>query len=119
MGGFLGTVLLGVLADPEECLDVATAPQWCVNPGTVTRSGEQLGKQLLAACITAAYSFTVTFVLVKIISLVTPIVPSAEHLANLDLSMHGEQQHTPPKVYEIPTKSAEVDSSTLRQTGVV
>jgi Amt family ammonium transporter len=105
MGGFLGTVLLGVLADPPECLDVATAPQWCVNPGTVARSGEQLGKQLAAAVITAAYAFTVTFVLVKILNLITPIVPKDEHLANLDLSMHGEQQHTPPKVYELPTKS--------------
>ena len=34
MGGFIGTVLLGVLADPEECgASAAVAPSYCVNPG--------------------------------------------------------------------------------------
>lgn len=33
MGGFMGTLLLGVLADPEECADVIVAPAYCVNPG--------------------------------------------------------------------------------------
>ena len=29
MGGFIGTVLLGVLADPSECADGDAAPSWC------------------------------------------------------------------------------------------
>merc|ERR1740138_90473 len=57
MGGFLGTVLLGVLADDEDC------GKSCVNPGTVNRSLEQLGKQAVAAVFCAVYSFVVTYVL--------------------------------------------------------
>ena len=34
MGGFVGTLLLGVLADPEECGSIESAPAYCVNPGT-------------------------------------------------------------------------------------
>eukprot|EP00419_Tripos_fusus_P009024 CAMPEP_0172662598 /NCGR_PEP_ID=MMETSP1074-20121228/5446_1 /TAXON_ID=2916 /ORGANISM="Ceratium fusus, Strain PA161109" /LENGTH=435 /DNA_ID=CAMNT_0013478523 /DNA_START=94 /DNA_END=1401 /DNA_ORIENTATION=- len=99
MGGFIGTILLGILADSEDCSDAKTAPQWCVNPGTVTRSGEQVGKQIAAACLTAAYSFVVTVILLKIITTITPIVPSAEEQAEMDNAMHGEQALSPPKSY--------------------
>jgi len=70
-----------------------------VNPGTVTRSGEQLGKQIAAALITAAYSFVVTIVLLKAIGLVANIVPTAEEQADLDKAMHGEQAHSPVKAF--------------------
>jgi len=102
MGGFIGTILLGILADPEECSNANTAPQWCVNPGTVTRSGGQVGKQIAAAFITAAYSFVVTVILLKIITTITPIVPSAEEQAEMDNAMHGEQAHSPVKNYAAP-----------------
>ncbi|CAK9028149.1 unnamed protein product [Durusdinium trenchii] len=65
MGGFIGTVLLGVLADPEECADVELAPPSCVNPGTATASMEQLGKQTCAALLAAVYSVLVTLVILK------------------------------------------------------
>jgi Amt family ammonium transporter len=100
MGGFIGTVLVGVLADPPECGDALTAPGWCVNPGTVTRSGEQFGKQLAAAVLTAVYSFAVTVVLLKTMMLVRNIVPTADEQKNLDQIMHGEQAHSPAKAYE-------------------
>jgi Amt family ammonium transporter len=100
MGGFIGTVMLGVLADSDECA-TATAPVWCVNPGTVTRSGEQLGKQIVAALFTAAYSFLVTFVLLKLINFAIPIKPMEDDvLKGLDAKEHGEDAyHTPPKAY--------------------
>jgi len=99
MGGFLGTCLLGLLADPAECGEGGAQPGWCVNPGTVTRSGEQFGKQVAAACLCAAYSFVVTIVLLKAIGLVASIVPTAAEQEDLDKVLHGEQAHSPPKAY--------------------
>lgn len=118
MGGFLGTVLLGILADGPECAGVEP-PTWCVNPGTATRSFELFGKQLAAACLTAAYSFVVTYGMVKCIDLVLPIVPDEAKLVNLDMSMHGEQQHTPTKLYEIKTAAPTVSHSTAGGADIV
>mmetsp|Transcript_56479 Transcript_56479/g.104578 ORF Transcript_56479/g.104578 Transcript_56479/m.104578 type:complete len:448 (-) Transcript_56479:156-1499(-) len=100
MGGFVGSCLLGALADPSECNDGDAAPGWCVNPNTVTRSWEQLGMQCTASVICAAYSFVATVVLLKLINLVVPIVPS--NMQELDLQEHGEAAYTPTKAY-IPT----------------
>jgi Amt family ammonium transporter len=101
MGGFFGTILLGVLADGDECATTSAPPVWCVNPGTVTRSWEQLGKQIVAALFTAAYSFVVTFVLLKVINVAIPIKPMEDDvLKGLDAKEHGEDAyHTPPKTY--------------------
>mmetsp|Transcript_92816 Transcript_92816/g.268022 ORF Transcript_92816/g.268022 Transcript_92816/m.268022 type:complete len:117 (-) Transcript_92816:515-865(-) len=99
MGGFIGSILLGAIADGSECADAATAPGYCVNPGTITRSGEQLGKQLVATIFCAVYSFVVTYVLLKAIDLVIPVRPQVE--GALDLHEHGETayNHTPTKAY--------------------
>jgi len=99
MGGFLGTCLLGLLADPAECAEGGSQPSWCVNPGSVTRSGEQFGKQVAAASLCAAYSFVITVVLLKFIGLLTSIVPTPEEQEDLDMSMHGEMAHSPIAAY--------------------
>jgi Amt family ammonium transporter len=103
MGGFIGTVLLGVLADPPACApeDGTTAPTWCVNPGTVVSTHEQLGKQFAAAVFCAAYSMVVTFVMLHAINLVIPILP--EKGENLDLAETGEIAYSPQKAY-IPSQ---------------
>jgi Amt family ammonium transporter len=108
MGGFVGSVLLGVLADGPECADKETAPASCVNPGTVTRSGEQFGKQLCAAVLCAVYSFVVTFAMLKLLNLVVPIRPvrCAEARMSLDLTEHGEEAYTPTKAYAAPAAKA-------------
>lgn len=50
-----------------------------------------LGKQLIAILVVAAYSFIVTFVLLKITGLITPLrVSKDDEEAGLDLSQHGE-----------------------------
>jgi Amt family ammonium transporter len=98
MGGFVGTILIGALSDPSECASTAP-PEWCVNPGTVTRSFEQVGRQLAAACIAAAYSFIVTVLILKVIGLFVNIVPSPDEQSCLDTKLHGEEVHTPPKAY--------------------
>jgi len=94
MGGFIGTVLLGALADGEECEKAESAPVYCVNPGTVTRSIEQLGKQLAAAVLCAIYSFLITFVLLQAINCVMPVRPKEKKvLAGLDVNEHGENAY--------------------------
>jgi len=111
MGGFLGTVLLGVLADGDECATASveasgttlayTAPMHCANPGTITRSGEQFGIQLAAALMCAVYSFVVTLLILKLIDVVLPIVHSHTHQQHLDDACHGESAyvHSPTKAY--------------------
>eukprot|EP00405_Crypthecodinium_cohnii_P051042 CAMPEP_0206602952 /NCGR_PEP_ID=MMETSP0325_2-20121206/47863_1 /ASSEMBLY_ACC=CAM_ASM_000347 /TAXON_ID=2866 /ORGANISM="Crypthecodinium cohnii, Strain Seligo" /LENGTH=477 /DNA_ID=CAMNT_0054115877 /DNA_START=130 /DNA_END=1562 /DNA_ORIENTATION=- len=49
MGGALGTVLLGFLADGSECASLEKSPDYCVNPGTVVAGLPQFKVQLLAA----------------------------------------------------------------------
>lgn len=90
MGGFLGTILLGVLADGPACADVDTAPDYCVNPGTVTRSFTQFKLQLMAATGCAVYSFGVSYMLLRIIGCFTELTPSAEQQHALDEHEHGE-----------------------------
>lgn len=52
-------------------------------------------KQLLAIVTVAAYSFIVTFVLLKLINLITPLrVSKDEEDTGLDLSQHGEVGYT-------------------------
>lgn len=109
MGGFTGTIFLGLLADGPECGGSAESfPVHCVNPGTITRSGEQFGKQLAAAVLCAAYSFVVTFVLLKAINFVVPIKPLNENiLSGLDAAEHGEHAyHSPGKAYALPHSPA-------------
>jgi len=80
MGGFLGTVLIGVLADPE------------VNG--VEASVEQFGKQLAAALFTAVYSFVVGYLLIKVLGLFMRILPNEEEYKHgLDRSWHGNMAY--------------------------
>jgi hypothetical protein len=80
MGGLFGTLLLGALADQDI--------------GGQDRSGLFFGKQLAACVGTAAYSFIVSYVLLLLVNLVTPIVPDANEMAmGLDVSLHGEQAY--------------------------
>jgi len=94
MGGFLGSILLGALADSEECAVFEQAPIWCANPGTVTRSWAQLGKQTAATCSCAVYSFVVTWLLLQAINFFTPLTPPEEVVnQSLDLYNHGQQAY--------------------------
>jgi len=122
MGGFIGSVLLGVLADGEECGKADSASAHCINPGTVTRSIEQFGKQLAAAVLVAIYSFLVTFVMLHAINRVMPIRPKERKvLAGLDFHEHGEDayhtasQDTLRTLYRSSDESTEY-SSTLKDT---
>merc|ERR1719446_396723 len=66
MAGFCGTIFVGALADPYECHDIKKAPEWCANPGTVTRSWWQFWIQIVCAFSAAGYSVIVTYLMTKL-----------------------------------------------------
>jgi len=98
MGGFLGALLIGVLSDPSECGVVATAPDWCVNPGTATRSLHMLGIQLFCATVSATWSMSATYLILKTLNCINmaPILATFEeqNMAR-DNEQHGEEAYSP------------------------
>lgn len=82
MGGFLGTLCIGIFADKS------------VSGSGPEASGEQFGKQFAAAVGTAAYAYVVGFALVKIIGKFMQILPPQHALElGLDASIHGERAY--------------------------
>ena len=80
MGGYLGTILIGILADDRM--------------GGPDASGEQFWKQLWGATFCAVYAFVVSFALIKIINLFMPVLPPQSALSEgLDTSIHGEKAY--------------------------
>lgn len=94
MGGFFGTVMLGLLADGQKCADAKHAPLSCANPGTVTRSASQFMMQLGAAVFCAVWSFFLTYGILLGIQKVMPIVPTPEEQLRLDEIELGENAYT-------------------------
>eukprot|EP00930_Biecheleria_cincta_P023358 TRINITY_DN16892_c0_g1_i4.p1 TRINITY_DN16892_c0_g1~~TRINITY_DN16892_c0_g1_i4.p1 ORF type:complete len:493 (-),score=75.69 TRINITY_DN16892_c0_g1_i4:327-1805(-) len=101
MGGFTGTVLVGLLADDASCGALPTADAAradCANPGTVTRSGNQVFIQLSCAVIVALYSFLVSYALLWMLENSIGIRPRKHEEGNLDMEHHGEEAYvTTPK----------------------
>mmetsp|Transcript_85959 Transcript_85959/g.229359 ORF Transcript_85959/g.229359 Transcript_85959/m.229359 type:complete len:465 (-) Transcript_85959:724-2118(-) len=80
MGGVLGSILLGVLADSSI--------------GGVDRSAEFLGKQVAACLFTMVYAFVVSYALLRVVGAVLPLVPPPEMVAEgLDVTIHGEHAY--------------------------
>jgi Amt family ammonium transporter len=80
VGGILGALLLGVLAEEQY--------------GGVAASFEQLGRQAISVVIALVYSFSVTWVIAKALDAVIGIrVSEEEERAGLDLSLHEEQSY--------------------------
>ena len=81
MGGYLGTILIGILADERM--------------GGPDASGEQFWKQLWGATFCAVYAFVVSFALIKVINLFMPVLPPQSALSEgLDTSIHGEKAYS-------------------------
>jgi Amt family ammonium transporter len=86
MGGFIGTVLLGVFAAKS------------VNPaganGLLLGGGSFFGKELLISCATAVYAFVITWVLLWLIDRVTKVRISEEHeTVGIDIALLGEKAY--------------------------
>src|SRR5712671_2418503 len=85
MGGLLGIVLLGVFA--------GTAINPAGAQGLVHGSATFFGEQLAAGVGCSAYAFVFTYVMLKVIDLITPVRVGAESEEGLDASMHGESAY--------------------------
>eukprot|EP00931_Biecheleriopsis_adriatica_P019324 TRINITY_DN131_c0_g1_i2.p1 TRINITY_DN131_c0_g1~~TRINITY_DN131_c0_g1_i2.p1 ORF type:complete len:874 (-),score=162.90 TRINITY_DN131_c0_g1_i2:36-2396(-) len=94
MGGGLGSILVGFLADDQACLDKATAPGYCVNPGTVAMSPGQWRKQLEAVIICAAYSFAVSYAMITLMKQMMRLYPS--HHIEIDDELGEKAYHHGP-----------------------
>lgn len=90
IGGVIGSIMVGVLADGEECRDAASAPASCVNPGTAIRSVQQAWIQFACAAITAVYSIVTTIAILKFLGAFMKLSPSEKDQERLDAVMHGE-----------------------------
>ncbi len=83
MGGITGAVLTGVFA--EKAINIAGSN------GLVFGNPQQVLIQLLAVVVVAAYSFFGTYLILKVIKIITNLrVSLSEELKGLDLAVHGE-----------------------------
>ena len=65
-----------------------------LSDGLFYGNAAQLGHQALAALVTPAYAFVVTFLLLKLIALFTPLRASAHQEAiGMDVTQHGEEAY--------------------------
>jgi Amt family ammonium transporter len=85
IAGFTGILFIGVFAQAS----------WNgVADGALYGNFAQLGEQALAAIAAPAYAFGATFVLLKLIGLVTPLRASARDEAiGMDIISHGEEAY--------------------------
>jgi ammonium transporter, Amt family len=89
VGGFTGIILLGVFAT------AATNPNG-VN-GLLYGNLTFFGKQVTAVLFSSAWSFVVTYGMLKVIDMMTPVrVPVAVEEIGLDEALHGEQAYDEP-----------------------
>lgn len=109
MAGFLGTIFVGVLADPAECLTHHSAPSWCSNPGTVCRSWEQFKIQFGCAVAAAGYSLVVTHILVKVMfGMCFPILKTSEEQETArDILGHGEECYVTTPIIHVRMEDIE------------
>jgi ammonium transporter, Amt family len=83
IGGFLGTILLGVFA--SKAVNSAGAD------GLIYGGGIFFGKEVLAVVAASVYAFIFTYIMLALINRVTRVrVSEEEERQGLDISMHGE-----------------------------
>jgi Amt family ammonium transporter len=83
VGGILGTLLIGLLADDK-------APN--AVPGLFYGGGfSQLGRQTVAVLAVLTYTFVVTFLIAKVLDMTMGLrVPAETETEGLDVAIHGE-----------------------------
>jgi ammonium transporter, Amt family len=86
VGGFIGTILLGVFA--SKAVNSAGAD------GLIYGGAAFFGKQVIAVVAASAYAFIFTYVMLALINRITPVrVSEAEEIAGLDVALHGEKAY--------------------------
>jgi len=86
VGGFLGTVLLGVFA--YKSLNPAGAD------GLLAGNSSFFFKQLIAVVAASVYAFIFTYLMLILINMITPVrVSEAHEKEGLDAALHGEKAY--------------------------
>ncbi|HAN18140.1 MAG: ammonium transporter [Bacteroidetes bacterium GWC2_33_15] len=86
VGGFLGTVLLGVFA--YKSLNSAGAD------GLLAGNSSFFFKELIAVVAASVYAFIFTYLMLILINMITPVRVSEEHeKEGLDAALHGEKAY--------------------------
>ncbi len=100
MGGLTGALLTGVFA--EKVINSAGAN------GLLFGNPSQLLVQLLAVVATAAYAFVLTFLLLKLLSVMGLRVTSREEAIGLDIAAHGEEGYRILPREEMPEPDVQI-----------
>ena len=110
MGGVTGAILTGVFA--EKVINSAGANGLLFgNPG-------QLLTQIIAVVVTAAYSFVVTFLLLKLLSFMSLRVTDREEAVGLDIAAHGEEGYRIVPREEMPEPEVQLqEGETVAYSG--
>ncbi len=88
VGGTIGIIMLGLFASRTA------NPAVQVEGLFIGGSGEFFLKELISVVAVGAYCFIFTYIMLKIINLITPVkVSEAEEAAGLDSSLHGEMAY--------------------------
>src|SRR2546422_338043 len=85
VAGLTGGLLTGILADPAVTVFVAPGLR-----GALYGNLSELGVQAFAAGVVIVYVFAVTFVLLKVIGVLTPLREKDTTLKVGDMAIHGE-----------------------------
>ncbi|HXG13972.1 MAG TPA: ammonium transporter, partial [Candidatus Nitrosotenuis sp.] len=92
IGGFTGAILTGTLASPHIWDTGNGIGAWTGTP----EGYEQQAINVIGACISVAYAFGVTIVILKVMDAVWPggirVTPKEEEVG-LDLAQHGERSY--------------------------
>ncbi len=86
VAGLTGGLLTGILADPAVTQYVAATPF----AGALYGNAAELGWQALGALVVIVYAFVVSYGLLRLIGLLTPLRESDDKLRVGDLAIHGE-----------------------------
>jgi Amt family ammonium transporter len=92
VGGVIGTTLAGVFAVAA----ISAGPDLPGgSPGLLENNPNQVLIQLVGIAVTIAWSGILTFVVLKLVGVITPlrVAPEAE-LIGLDITQHGESIHS-------------------------
>jgi Amt family ammonium transporter len=111
VGGLLGSILLGLFADPRVNSVVA-------NPGLLIDGGgtDLLIDQIVASGVTLGYSLVVSFIILKVIDMVigARISPDAE-AEGMDSSLHAETAYSMSEIAGGIGSIAQAQSSSASQ----
>eukprot|EP00930_Biecheleria_cincta_P009330 TRINITY_DN11104_c0_g1_i1.p1 TRINITY_DN11104_c0_g1~~TRINITY_DN11104_c0_g1_i1.p1 ORF type:complete len:247 (-),score=25.58 TRINITY_DN11104_c0_g1_i1:187-858(-) len=97
IGGFLGTVFVGIFSDPAECTS-SNPPRYCANPHTCTRGLKQTGVQFFCAVASAVYCTAITYFMLKmfLLSGVRKLVRHEDQTLAQDWHEFGEVAYRRP-----------------------